>query len=337
MLSEFALLPSVFDDTSHPDREAWREHLRELGRGLFPREAPEPAVVADMYGGAWTTAVLDCIRQISDHRAKKLCEDLLTQIKRISVCRPPYANWPGDDIGWAKEALTGHRQEPFDRVVGAAATRDALADDFPELRSLEEVEGSGFWRGVRATTTPPGDLKSQVKLLRKIWLHAQWVAVINPYGATTELGFATELFRRATERPEGFPALECELHVQVPKDRQTSSLASSVENVANNVMGRLAAVLAVGQEASVYFWPPFRERRILAGTFAELADGSLRKRPRWSIAMTHVAREGEGEAGGGGASWSLTQRDDLIRYFDQFVAENAANRPSAWIARGIQR
>ena len=336
MLSEFAILPCVFDESSHCDTDAWRDQLRDLGRGLFPWGGPEPAVVADLYDGSWTTAVRDCLGHISDHRAKKLCQDLLTQMIRISVKRPPYGRWPEDNLGWGKEALEGHRLEPFDRVVSAAATRESLASDFPVLRALEEVEDSGFWRSIRTTTTPPGDLHEQVGLLRKFCLHAEWIAVINPYGATTELGFVAELFRRAAVRPEGFSSLSCELHAQLPKAIHTSSIASPVENVASNVTGRLASVLPAGQQCEVFFWPPFRERRILAGTFAKLADGIAKKRPRWSIAMTHVAREGEDDAGRGGANWALTQRDDMMKYFDEFVAEAAA-KPRFWTARGMQR
>ena len=37
MLAEFSFTPSIFDESAHEDREAWREQLLRLGLNMFPQ------------------------------------------------------------------------------------------------------------------------------------------------------------------------------------------------------------------------------------------------------------------------------------------------------------
>ena len=46
MLTEFALTPSIFDETMHPAADDWQEQLRELGTNMFPKVAASPVMMS---------------------------------------------------------------------------------------------------------------------------------------------------------------------------------------------------------------------------------------------------------------------------------------------------
>ncbi len=193
MLTEFALTPSIFDEDAHEDKEAWRDQLRELISTMFPRTSVWPIVVSDLYAGSWSSHILPYIERIQDHRAKKCCQDLLSNMQRMLVVRPVCGEWPQDDIAWSREAVATHQYEPIERIVSIATTKQTMAGEFSLIRSINEVMDAGFWRGIESDASPRMIIPEQVSLLRKLCLHSEWVAIINPYGFGNEQDFWLKL------------------------------------------------------------------------------------------------------------------------------------------------
>src|SRR5687767_10805274 len=102
MLAEFALTPSVFDEQAHADGETWRDQLRKLGNGMFPDTGAWPVMVSNLYDGSWHHLAVKTAKAITDHRARRLCEDLLENAAKTLVRRPAAcSDWPGDDsVAW---------------------------------------------------------------------------------------------------------------------------------------------------------------------------------------------------------------------------------------------
>ena len=104
MLTEFAFTPSIFDEETHEDKELWLRELQELGASMFPRFSASPILVADLYEGSWHPEVTKVVAAITDHRARGVCQSLVTKISDLLVFRPARRDWPEDELAWGPEA-----------------------------------------------------------------------------------------------------------------------------------------------------------------------------------------------------------------------------------------
>jgi len=330
MLHEFAFTPAIFDEDAHDDKEAWGEQLRELTAALFPRTSVWPIVISDLYNGSWSSHIFPYVENIADHRARKYCQGLLINMQRILVLRPDCGEWPNDnDAAWCREAVATNAFEPIDRIVTVRKTKDSLADASSIVRCIDEVEDGGFWRDINSDASPRMVVSEQVQVLRKLCLHSEWVAFINPYGFGHEQDFTIQLTELAMKRNRLFGNLTIELHVNEPEDRDPIERARKQQNVIGDMVRRITPKVTPGNTAELYFWPKLLDRIIVAGNYVKQSGGSMRKSPRWGVSMSHVARGNEPDAAP--TEWKLLRREALDRWFRQCVAENASHKPNPTI------
>ncbi len=326
MLSEFAFTPAIFDEAAHDDKVAWCDQLRELTSAMFPRTSVWPVVVSDLYSGSWSSHVLPYIEKIHDHRAKKYCQGLLTNMQRMLVVRHDCGDWPSeDDAAWCREAIATHAIEPIDRIVSVRTTKDSSSDDFAIVRCIDEVEDGGFWRDINSDASPRMVIAEQVQLLRKLCLHSEWVALINPYGFGMEQDFTVQLVALAMRRSTKFGKLHLELHVKEPEESDLQERSRKQQNVTGNMFRLIQPKVTAGNSVEFYFWPRLLDRIVIAGNYVKQSDGNLRKSPRWGVSMSHVAHGTEPDAVP--TEWKLLRRDALDRWFRGFVSENAPGKP----------
>ncbi|MCB9922564.1 MAG: hypothetical protein H6822_10300 [Planctomycetaceae bacterium] len=313
MLTEFAFTPSIFDEDAHEDKEAWREQLKELGRNLFPRVSACPVVVSDLYAGSWNQVADQTVKRIKDQRARLLCEGILQKMRETLVSRPVCGDWPDEDIAWGREAIASDKAESIERIVANAATKNALLEEYKLIRSLEEVEEGGFWRGIVSDASPKMIIKDQIELLKKLWMHSEWIALINPFSCGNEQDFALHLISEAFGRSSDFGRPHFELHGQDDKKWM---------NIVNQVKSRLS----VGQTVYMYHWPKLLDRIILAGSYSRESDGTKKKTVRWGVSMSHVAHGNEPSAPP--TEWKLLRTEPLDYWFRKHVKEDAAGKPT---------
>jgi hypothetical protein len=313
MLAEFAFTPSIFDENIHDDKEAWREQLKELGRNMFPQVSACPAIVSDLYDGSWSRNATDIVNSIEDRKAKDLCLRILKNIRKVLVKRPICGDWPIDDSTWAREAVASNRVEAIERIVADNQTKMDLQQEFAMVRSLAEVEERGFWRGIVSDASPRMIIKEQVYLLKKIWMHSDWVALINPYCCGSEQDFTLELIQCAFRRSPVFGTSLFEIHGQEDK-------------IAANIFGQIGSRLAHGQVVKIYSWPKLLDRLFLAGTFSFDSDGTKKKHVRWGVSMSHVAHGNAPNAPT--TEWKLLRDESLDSWNHLYVAEDAELRPT---------
>jgi len=326
MLSEFALTPSIFDEASHTDKVAWCDQVRKLTFAMFPDTSAWPVIVSDLYAGSWSSQVEAYVESIQDHRAKKFCIELATRMRQRLVVRPDCGAWPSDDdAAWCREAIATHAVEPIDRIVSVRTTKDSSAHEFAIVRCIDEVEDAGFWHDINADASPRMVVAEQVQLLRKLCLHSEWVALINPYSFGMEQDFTVELIRIAMRRDTKFGKLKLEVHAKEPDGIDPTERTKKQQRVTSHMRGRIQPVLSVGNTAELYFWPKLLDRIIVAGHYVKLSDGTMRKSPRWGASMSHVAHRSEPDAVP--TEWKLLRRDALDRWFREFVAESASDKP----------
>jgi hypothetical protein len=330
MLTEFAFTPAIFDEDAHEDKEAWRDQLRELIAAMFPRTSVWHVVVSDLYAGSWSPHVIPHVERIQDHRAKKYCQDMLTNMKRMLVVRPECGDWPHeDDVAWCREAVATHQVEPIDRIVSVKATRTRLAEEFAFIRSIDEVEDAGFWRGIKSDASPRMVIAEQVDLLRKLCLHSEWVALINRYGFTSEEGFSLKLLESILGRHASFGPIHFELHAQAPDITDPVERQERQQRVANYMVSQIQPKLTGSSSVELYFWPSLRERILVAGNYVQQSGGQKRKSPRWGVGMQHVAHGSDGQSDD--TEWKLLRRNSLDTWFRRIAAENASGKPTPTI------
>jgi hypothetical protein len=323
VLTEFALTPAIFDEDAHDDFDEWIDQLVDLGRGMFPQVAECASIVANLGEGGWKPEVVNAIKNQKSQRSKGLCQGLLKQIDRILVTRQLCGEWPLDDIGWAREAFASHAIEPIDRIVASIETRDQIHAEFQDVRCLREVRDGGFWRAVRATASPKMVVAEQVQLLRKICVHSDWIALVNPYCCTSEQRHSLDLMMANLQAPSRLGPKLIELHGEA---KQESDEEQRQQRLVANIERTALAHLAPDQTVDVYFWPRLRERVFLGGCFVSESGGALRKSPRWGVAMSHVAHETDRPDEK--THWSLLSPEDLGYWFNRHIAEGAQNKPA---------
>lgn len=328
MLTEFALTPSIFDEAAHEDKEAWRDQLRELIHGMFPRASAWPILVSDLHAGAWSSHVIPYVQQIQDHRARKYCQDILTNMKRMLVARPECGEWPGDDdIAWCLEAVASNEDEPIERILTVRSTKEPAAKslDSTPIRTINEVEGAGFWSGINSEASPRRDLAEQVNLLHKICVHSKWVALLNPYGLGNEQNFTLELLDVAFRRNSKFGSVHFEVHTREPDEDDKDEKAKKLCRIGNDFLTKIKPREFGSSTVELYFWPVMQERIFIAGDFSIGANGRT-KRPRWGVSMSHVARKGDPQRGAN--EWKLLSQSALDDWFREFVFERANEKPA---------
>ncbi len=338
MLTEFALTPSIFDAALHPDAGEWQEQLRELGQGMFPRVAASPVIVSNLYGGAWEGAAGGTIARLRDPRVRNLCQGLLTRLAAVFVRRPVRGGTPGTELEWAQAALAFCAEEPIDRVVVTKRTKDCGALTSPSVHSLDDVHGDPFWEGVSADADPIMEVAPQVTLLRKLVLHADflWLVTKDIHGAADdETPFALRLIRSAFDRPAGIPAPEIEIHTQGPAlDPGSADYTRGLDRVASNVRQSIKAALRPGQEVRLVIWEKLLDRLLIAGSHTKDATGQQVRRPRWGVAMNHIARPGDIRRATPPTHWNLLQKVALGQKFGFFEKRGVPSRKLTETIRG---
>ncbi len=325
MLTEFAFTPAIFDENAHEDNAAWILQLIKLGSNMFPETAAWPVIVADLYDGSWNHEAERIVKGIKGQTARILCQQIFMNMKKRLVTRSACGNWPDEDIAWGREAVASHAVDPIDRIVATAKTKQSLIEEFRLIRSLDEVQDAGFWSGIRTDESPRMVIEEQVGLLRKLCLHSQWVALINPYGFDGEQDFTLRLLDIALGRNARFGSLDFELHGEAKIDRDPAEEAMRQQHLINHMARIIQPKLSGSSSVSFYFWPKLLDRILVAGNYVKQSNGDQRKRPRWGVSMSHLARGTDPDAAP--TEWKLLRRERLDAWFRQFAAEDAGNKP----------
>lgn len=327
MLAEFALTPSIFDEDAHDDKDVWLEQLRELGGSMFPKVAASPVMVSNLYAGSWHAVAAQVVMAIKDHRARKLCQDLLKKTTRALVFRPACNEWPGEDeCAWGREAIQSAVDEDIDRIIATRAAHEVLTAECTFIRSIAEVGDAGFWSGVSTGCLAPMSVAEQSKLLRKLCLHSEFMCLLTPHiygGSDDETAFAIEVIRSAFNRPPDYGSVSIDIHTSGPSGHPDDvDYAAKLSSCVANISTRLQEALSPGNSILLYIWPKLLERRLVGGVCVKSADGLNRRSPRWGVAMEHIARPGDERRSLEPANWNLLDGNSLSLCFERYFKED---------------
>jgi hypothetical protein len=311
MLTEIAMTPEVFDQKSNPDVASWIDCLNALGANLFPRTAACPAMISNLQGGAWMEEVRNRLKNAADHRVIDRLQRILKIIEEILVTRPQANGWPDSEVEWVLEAAESHKLEPIGRVLMTQALLGQVHANGAPLGTIRDVDTASFWDGITSSCDVVMDVGAQVRLLRPICVHADYIALKLPYarGGGDETEFAAGVVRSAYSRPAGFTAPIIELHLNgMDHITQPQRLVSAVTAC-------LDAGALRGKTIEVVVWRQFLDRIMIAGMTKEEPDGTKRQYPRWGVRFSHIAHPNDRRQPTG---WNLVRRHDLAILCQRF-------------------
>lgn len=322
MIGELAFTPSVFDEAANPDVESWQDQLRELGNAMFPRTAAWPVMVSNLYDGSWQKIAMTTAEAIKENKLRILCEGILKNIGNTLVHRPSVeTTWPDDDLAWGREAVASHTIEPIDRIVSCRAVQDKLTAEGHPVRCISEVGGDGFWRDISSQWDQPLTITSQIQAIRKLTLHAEFLCLVTPHVRGTdddETKFALELIRSSLGRPNGFKAVEVEVHTEGPDRPASADFQQRLENAVKNTRSSLLSALRPSESVRLVLWPKLLDRYLIAGIYTLTSGGSRLRSPRWGLSMPHIARHSDAREAKPPTPWSLLTRSQLGDIFNLY-------------------
>ena len=169
-------------------------------------------------------------------------------------------------------------------------------------------------------------INEQVKSVRTILLHSDFVLLISPYiqnRDNDETEFARTLIQSAFRRPDGWKEPEIEIHTCAPVDGPTE-----LENVVQHTSKALRSVLTTGQKVKLVVWPKFLDRYLIGGINTVSSKGLHMRSPRWGVSMSHIARNKDDDEDRRRTSWSLMMPTPVGDQFEQYRV-GGTNKPIA--------
>lgn len=173
LLSEYALIPDVFDSTSYSSEEIGRIHLQGLKEVLL-----DEGLVRDLRDGAWRTVFSDN-RRPWHLRGKELLKKLVAQ-KRFRCCPPALPNNPTTDCEWCHEALRSHQALPMGGIVATKPVADAFHRE-SLVASIDRLSSAPWWADRSPSVRLPRTLAAYEENLKLVLQCANSVMFIDPH------------------------------------------------------------------------------------------------------------------------------------------------------------
>jgi len=172
LLSEYALIPDVFDSTSYSTDEVGRIQLQYLKEILL-----NEGLVRDLWDGAWRSFFSNNVRPWH-YRGKELLKKLIVQ-SRLREFPSILTKKPQTDHEWCKEALASHEKEP---LVGIVATKN-VAENYKNsvVVPIDRLSTDPWWKRRSPSVRLKRTLKEYKDNLQLILQCANSIMFIDPH------------------------------------------------------------------------------------------------------------------------------------------------------------
>jgi len=324
MLKELAFTPHIFDEETNSGDPQWSNHLRKLGGNIFHHNAACPFLISDLLNGSWKAVAAGMVDAIRDHKARGLAQSLLSQMDNVLVPRTSTRNWAEEETDWASDAMRLNQDGlEADRVVASNPVAEPLKAAGDSIWALSETEDKRFWHNMESDDSPPMVLAEQIHRLRRICLHAGFIAIVSPCMKgtdTDETEFALEIIRSACARPSGYGKLAIDVHAEGPElHRGQSAYSDTLTRIKDMLLQKLRPLRDPNVTIRLFIWEKLRERILLAGRLRYDSAGDPLPNARWGIGMQHMARPGEVDMSDA-TIWTLLKPRAVGSWYREFYA-----------------
>jgi hypothetical protein len=295
MLTEYALIPDVFDPGNYASVEACDKHLRELKEGIISR-----GLVRNLHVGGWWNFV-EKHRDRWHMRGKELLKKLKQQ-GRLCTSLPCSEELPENASAWCAEALASHEQVPLHGIISDETTAAECAPN-KLVAPMSKLTEQAWWMGGKNSIELKRTTHDYLEALGPTLRHSNSIWFIDPHLDPTRDGYRcfTELLRVCGSRS---PAARIQIHRVCysgsGRERQTITNADW-ENRFRSVLRPVVSEADLLVE--VFVWDDFHDRYLISNLIGILMPNGFDTEA--TQAVTRWAR------------LDRDHRDSVQREFDQ--------------------
>jgi hypothetical protein len=308
MLTEIVLTPHTLRPCSL-NPQAWAGQIRALNQRLVHYGSQCPLIFSNLNVGPagleWVAVVAKSMANFKASQVRS-AQDLLDWIlkKEHLVSRPSQGHIRSvvEETQWVEEGMAFAPGYPIDQIVTSWQGVNACRRSLDRAVGINELEGAAFWDEITASPSVAPSITAQVTALRPICLHAQFLAVVLPYGLGNEADWFFTFAKSAVERPASYGTPAIELHVSFDDNPDDLRAQGDRHPAIASFVRRATQSLPRGSEIQLFVRPKmprhpqkqqFIARRLFAGKQVDVGTATPEARIRWGIVLEHVAHPGE--------------------------------------------
>jgi hypothetical protein len=255
LLSEFGLVPDVFDAASYSSEELADVHLQRLKEVLI-----DEGIVRNLRDGEWMREFGSGSRAWHQ-RGKELLKKLGTQ-NRLRSSPPSLPETPADDRGWCNEALGSHKALPLRGIVSTAATCAHFPKE-PAVAPITKLSSAPWWTNRSPSVRLQRTLAAYRQHLDLVLTCANSIMLIDAHLDPSQQRYAsvTPMLCSMASRASK-PLIEIHRVCYVGSGPQRQLISPT--DWQSRFQGAMATDLSgAGLEVEVFIWDDFHDRYVI--------------------------------------------------------------------------
>ncbi|WP_164104435.1 hypothetical protein [Candidatus Laterigemmans baculatus] len=300
MIYDVVITPEAFEEIAKQVGPV--DGLEALEQLLFPPRIDYLNVlVSDPHAEHWWKDVESRVYRLPP-QARDRALSLLARINDVVLShRTSSLKVPKSEDQWirfSRRRENGHIDWIFASRADPGGDASVVGTD--KVRDLEWIR-----RSLPFQMSVSRSVDGQKRLLQKLCDHSDWCVAQLPYikggDSGDEIVTVKQLIRIACGSDRSTRPFALDLLCKPGDERKAIGIRDVLRSMS------LSSERLV--DVRVYWDEEALDRNFLAGTFQEMSDGTLRRRPRWLVAAQHVAvgKNGDGQK----STWTLRDRTDV--------------------------
>lgn len=253
MLTEYALIPDIFDSSCYSISGVCDVHLQNLKEVVL-----NEGLVRDLRNGEWRAYVLSDIVHRST-RAKELVKKLIKQ-NRLRLARAASDGRPTNNTEWCKEAISSHSIDPVTGII----TSNSVWEEFREeniVSSIERLSSATWWQSRSPSSRLNRTTSAYIEHLGKVFRQAKSLMFIDPHIDPSQRNYRDfiELLRAIGPN---MPVIE--IHRVCYIGSGTTRTIYTKDDLVQRFSSLNVPLRAVGMTIHVFVWDDFHDRYLIS-------------------------------------------------------------------------
>ena len=259
MLSEYAILPGVFDPASYVHPSVFEVCLRNMKEPLL-----QGAIIRDLREGGWSLSIVQRETQWHPH-LKELWKHLKMRLRPTGAAA---RGVPENDSGWCIEALASHGLEPLNGIIAPETVKNTSIARNAIVASVEKLASADWWGDRTISVRIVRNMQEYRNKLRLVLARANSVMFIDPHLDPANSNYK-EFFKLLldTRRPDVQPLIQIHRKIWIdPRERAgpCDTLDQSKTYWREKFTKQLAPSIHTNQKVEVFLWDNFHDRYLIS-------------------------------------------------------------------------
>lgn len=253
MLTEYALIPDIFDSSCYSVSAVCDVHLQNLKEVVL-----NEGLVRDLRNGEWRAYVLSDIVHRST-RAKELVKKLIKQ-NRLRLTRAACDGSPTSNTEWCKEAISSHTIDPITGIIAA----NSIWEEFREeqiVSSIEKLSSATWWQSRSTSCRPTRTTADYIRHLGKVLQQSNSLMFIDPHIDPSRRDYR-EFIDLLRAIPSNKPVIE--IHRVCYEGSGPGRTIFTKDDLKERFSSLNDSLMDVGMRIHVFVWDDFHDRYLVS-------------------------------------------------------------------------